>query len=112
MIIKNIGRAICWIIEGCGALIAAAGLVYVYVSFLAWLKFGVWPSYDLQMFWTAAHSQWPQVGWMGSPKIIGLVPPAILKLQMWIVFLIVGGSMYIVGGLGKMGLDPIPPAAP
>jgi hypothetical protein len=112
MIFKNIGRVICWVMEGCGALLAAAGLVYLYLSFLGWLKFGIWPSYDLQTFWTAAHNQWPQVAWLGSEKLIGFVPAAILKLQMWIFLLIVGAPIYIIGILGKVGLDPLPPAAP
>jgi len=105
VIFKKTGRVICWVIECLGALVASAGVVYLYVSCLSWLKFGVWPSYDLQMFWAAVHSQWPHMEWTGLQKIIGLVPAVILGLPTWVVFLIAGGSVYIVGILGNLGLD-------
>jgi hypothetical protein len=105
VIFKNIGRAICWVIEGCGALVASAGVVCLYVSGLAWWKSGIWPSYDLQSFWDAVHSQWPHVEWMGMQKKIYLAPVVILKLPVWVAFLIVGGSIYILGLLGNLVLD-------
>jgi hypothetical protein len=105
VIFKKIGRPICWAVEGCGALVASAGVVYLYVSALVWLKSGIWPSYDLQLFWDAMQSQWSHVEWMGAQKIIDLVPAVILKLPVWIAFLIVGGSIYILGFLGNLVLD-------
>src|SRR5271154_49855 len=60
VVIKRIGRTIAWIIEGCGALVAAAGVVLLYILLLAWLKSGVWPAYDLQMLWDQKH---PHVEW-------------------------------------------------
>ena len=105
MIFKKIGRAICWVIVGCGALVASAGVVYLYVSVLAWLKIGIWPSYDLQMFWDAIHSQWPHIEWTRAQKLIDLVPEVVVKLPLWIAFLVVGGSVYILGFLGVRVLD-------
>jgi len=105
VIFKKIGRAICWVVEGCGALLAAAGVVYLYVSGLAWLKSGIWPSYDLQSLWDAVQSQWPQIEWKGVQKTLDLAPAVILKLPVWIAFLIVGGSIYILGLLVDLVLD-------
>lgn len=105
MIFKKIGRAICWAVEGCGTLLTAAGVVYLYVSGLAWLKSGIWPSYDLQSLWDAVQSQWPQIEWMGVQKKIDLAPAVIPKLSVWLAFLIVGGSVYILGLLGNLFLN-------
>jgi hypothetical protein len=102
--VQKCGRAMCWLVEGCGALVAAAGAVLLYVSSLAWLKTGTWPPSDLQMFWGNMHSQWPQIEWIvGAQKIVDSLPTAILTLPLWITFLSVGGSIYILGFVGNSG---------
>jgi hypothetical protein len=80
-------------------------VVYLYVSGLAWLKSGICPSYDLQSLWDAVQSQWPQIQWMGVQKKIDFAPAVILKLPVWLAFLIVGGSVYILGLLGNLVLN-------
>ena len=100
MIFKRIGRSIFWIIEGCGALVGSAGIVLLYVSWLARLKTGTWPTYDLQMFWADLHLQPPHAGWIGES-----VWAVILKMECWIAFLIVGGGLFILGYVGEGILD-------
>jgi hypothetical protein len=112
VIFKKTGLAICWVIECCGALVASAGVVYLYISFLAWLKFGFWPSYDLQMLWEALHTQWPHAEWLGSQKIIDLVPLFLRNLPTWIVFLSLGGFIYILGFLGDRDFEESEARAP
>jgi hypothetical protein len=105
VIFKKIGRAIFWVIECCGVLVASTGMLYLYISFLARLKFGIWQHYDLQMFWEALHTQWPNAEWLGSQKVIELVPPFLLNLPTWIVFLSLGGFLFILGLLGDRDLE-------
>lgn len=105
MILKKMIRAICWIIECCGALVAAAGLVLLYVSWLAYLKAGAWPANDVQVLWDNLQSQWPNVDWSTVQKTMNSIPAAVLKLPLWIVFLVVGGSTYLLGVIGADGLD-------
>jgi len=112
VIFKKIGRAICWVIECCGVLVASTGVLYLYISFLARLKFGIWPRYDLQMFREALHSQWPHAEWLGSQKIIDLVPSFLLNLPTWIVFLSLGGFLYILGLLGDRDFEESEARAP
>lgn len=103
---KKLGRAVCWIFEGCGALATAAGVVLLYVSSLAWLKFGTWPPNDVQVFWDNMHSQWPYVEWIiNVRKILVLAPAIVLNLPLWMAFLIVGGSIYFIGFVGGRVLD-------
>jgi hypothetical protein len=103
---KKLGRAVCWIFEGCGALATAAGVVLIYVSSLAWLKFGTWPPNDVQVFWDNMHSQWPHVEWIiNVQKILVLAPAIVLNLPLWMAFLIVGGSIYFIGFVGGRLLD-------
>ena len=100
MIFKRIWRSIFWMTEGFGALVGSAGIVLLYVSWLAWLKTGTWPAYDLQMLWADLHFQLPHVGWIGDP-----VWAVILKLECWIAFLITGGVLFILGAVGEGVLD-------
>jgi hypothetical protein len=100
MIFKRIGRAIFWIIEVCGALLGAAGIVMLYVSWLAWLKTGIWPDYDLQALWIDLHFKLPHTEWLGES-----LSAVILTLPSWIAFLIVGGVLFILGAVCEGRLD-------
>jgi hypothetical protein len=102
VVFKKLGRAIAWIIEGCGALVAAAGVVLLYLSLLAWLKSGVWPAYDLQMLWDEMQQR---VEWKSAQRIIEMAPAAPLRLPLWIAFLIIGAGVNILGFLGNRALD-------
>jgi len=94
VVFKKLGRAIAWIIEGCGALVAAAGVVLLYLSFLAWLKSGVWPAYDLQMLWDEMQRR---VEWKSAQRIIEMAPTVLLRLPLWIAFLIIGAGVIALG---------------
>ena len=67
MVLKKIGRIICWSITACGALLISAGILMLFIASLAWLR-----------------------------SALALVP----TLPLWAAAAFVGGSMYIVGGVG------------
>ena len=100
MIFKRIWRSIFWMTEGFGALVGSAGIVLLYVSWLAWLDTHTWPAYDLRAFWADLHFQTPQVEWIGA-SLSALIP----KLECWIAFLIVGGVLFVLGAVGEGVLD-------
>ena len=97
---RTLWLAIFWIVEVCGALVAAAGLVLLYVSSLVWLRSGVWPPDDLQLLWHNVHSQWPHVEWDSVQRIMDSVPGFVLKLPLWIPFFMIGTCIYILGLVG------------
>jgi hypothetical protein len=105
MILKRLGLWMFWTIEACGALVAAAGLVLLYVSCLAWLKFGSWPGTDVQMFWDNLHTQWPQVRWASVQEIFERVPITLRELPLWAAFLGLGASIYVPALVGIRILD-------
>ncbi len=105
MIFRKIARALCWVIEGSGALVADVGVVLLYVLSLAWLKFGFWPPNDLQTFWSNMQLQWPNTEWAAVQKIIDSMPSAILRAPLWLTFLIIGAIIYIFGFVGAAVLD-------
>jgi hypothetical protein len=105
MILNRLGLWMFWIIEVCGALITAAGLVLLYVSCLAWLKFGSWPATDVQMFWDNLHTQWPQVSWASVQMVYDRVPIFVRELPLWAGFLGLGAGFYIPALLGVRILD-------
>jgi hypothetical protein len=95
MVLKRIGRIICWLITGCGAILVSAGILMLFIASLAWLRSGVWPDYDLGMLWDALHLRpWNVQELIDST--LALVP----TLPLWAIAAIVGGSMYIVGSAG------------
>ncbi|MDR3572346.1 MAG: hypothetical protein P4L50_00655 [Anaerolineaceae bacterium] len=100
MIFKRIGRLIFWVIEVCGALLAAAGIVLLYVLELNWFSNGTLPAYDLQMLLADVHLQPPHIEGIGE-----LILAGVLKIECWIVFLIVGGVLFILGAVGEGLLD-------
>jgi hypothetical protein len=100
MIFKRTGLWMFWIIEACGALVTAAGLVLLYVSCLAWLKFGSWPGTDVQMFWDNLHTQWPQVHWASVQMVFDRVPIIVRQLPLWAAFLGLGASIYVPALIG------------
>jgi hypothetical protein len=100
MIFKKIGRSIFWIIEVCGALVGAAGIVLLYISWLAWLNTGTLPPYDLQMLWADLHLQPPHSEWIGESVLAG-----VMKFECWMVFLIIGGGLFILGSVGERLFD-------
>ena len=96
--IRKIGRGTGLIIEGCGTLVAAAGLVLLYVSSLARIKFGEWPANSIQVFLDNIHSQWPDAECMTKLQNAAQVLPAtILDAPLWTFFLVVGGAIYFCG---------------
>jgi hypothetical protein len=98
VIFKRAGRSIGWIIEACGALGAAAGLVLLYVSCLARLKFGEWPTYNLKTLSDNVHSHWPSLQLTTTlQKAVDTLPTIFLNAPAWAPFLIVGGGIYILG---------------
>jgi hypothetical protein len=104
--LKKAGRSIGWIIEACGALGAAAGLVLLYVSLLARLKFGEWPAYDLRTLFDNAHSQWPSLQLTTTlPKVVEKMPTILLSAPAWVPFLAVGASIYLLGLIGVRIFD-------
>jgi len=44
MVLKKIGRIICWVITACGALLISAGILMLFIASLGWLRSGVWPT--------------------------------------------------------------------
>jgi len=100
MIFKRIGRSIFLIIEVCGALVGAAGIVLLYILWLAWLKTGSFPAYDLQMVWADLHLQQPHAEWIGESILAD-----VLRFECWVVFPIVGGGLFILGAVGEGLLD-------
>lgn len=98
VIFEKVGRSIGWIVEACGALGAAVGLVLLYVSFLARLKFGEWPAYNLKTLGDNAHLQWPSLELTTTlQKALDTMPVIFLNAPAWAPFLIVGGGIYILG---------------
>src|ERR1700722_7267480 len=98
VIFKKAGRSRGWIIEACGALGAAAGLVLLYVSFLTRLKFGEWPTFDLKTLGDNAHSQWPSLQFTTTlQKALDTLPTIFLNAPAWAPLLVVGGGIYILG---------------
>jgi hypothetical protein len=86
------------IIEGCGILVAAAGLVLLYVLLLARIKFGEWPANSIRILLDNMHSQWFDADWMTKLQNAAQVFPAtILDASLWILFLVVGGAIYFCG---------------
>ena len=77
---------------------AAAGLVLLYVSSLARLRFGEWPVNSIRILLDNMHSQWPNADWIAKLKgTIYLFPVTILDAPLWIIFLVIGGSIYLLG---------------
>jgi hypothetical protein len=96
--IRKIGRGVGLIIEGCGTLVAAAGLVLLYVSLLARIKFGEWPANSVRILLDNMHSQWSDADWMTKLQNAAQVFPAtILDAPLWTFFLMVGGTIYFCG---------------
>jgi hypothetical protein len=96
--IRKIGRGIGLIIEGCGTLVAAAGLVLLYVSLLARIKIGEWPANSIRILLDNMHSQWSDADWMTKLQNAAQVLPAtILDAPLWTFFLVVGGAIYFCG---------------
>jgi hypothetical protein len=96
--IRKIGRVIGLIIEGCGTLVAAAGLVHLYVSFLARIKFGEWPANSIKSLLDNMHSQWSDADWITKlQNATQVFPTAILDAPLWTCFLVVGGAIYVCG---------------
>jgi hypothetical protein len=96
--IRKIGRGIGLIIEGSGTLVVAAGLVLLYVSSLARIKYGEWPANSIRILLDNMHSQWPDADWMTKLQNVAQVFPAtILDASLWTFFLVVGGAIYFCG---------------
>jgi len=96
--IRKIRRGIGLIIEGCGTLVAAAGLVLLYVSFLARIKFGEWPANSIKISLDNMHSQWPDADWITKlQNATQVFPTTILDAPLWTFFLVVGGAVYFCG---------------
>ncbi len=95
MVLKKIGRIICWVTAACGVFLASAGILMLFIPSLAWLRSGVWPDYDLRMLWDALHLQpWNMQEIIDSG--LALIP----TVPLWAAALIVGGSLYVVGRVG------------
>ena len=106
VIVKKIVRLTGWVVEVCGALGAAAGLVLLYVSFLARLKFGEWPAYSFKTLCENAHAQWPSLQLTTTlQKAVDAMPTIFLDAPAWTPFLIVGGGIYIFGLVSGRILD-------
>jgi hypothetical protein len=96
--IRKIGRGTGLTIEGCGILVAAAGLVLLYVSLLARIKFGEWPANSIGILLDNMHSQWSDADWITKLQSAAQVFPAtILNAPLWAFFLVVGGAIYFCG---------------
>ena len=74
----------------------------LYLSLLAWLKSGAWPTYDLQMLWDEMQQR---VEWKSAQRIIEMAPTVLLRLPLWIAFLIIGAGVNALGFLGNRALD-------
>jgi len=62
------------------------------------------------MLWDEMH---PHIEWKGMQKIVEMAPAVLLRLPLWIAFLIVGAGVNILGFLGNRALDnPISRLAP
>ena len=95
MVLKKIGRIMCWVITACGALLISAGILMLFIASLAWLRSGVWPYYDLRMLWEELHLR----PW-NVQEIIDSALALVPTLPLWAAAAFVGGSMYIVGSVG------------
>src|SRR6516164_8889704 len=94
MVLKKIGRLICWVVTACGVFLVSAGILMLFIASLAWVRSGVWPYYDVRMFWDALHLRpWNVQELVDS--LLALVP----TLPLWAAAGIVGVSMYIVGSM-------------
>src|SRR5262245_56310402 len=96
MVLKRIGRIICWVTTASGAIIISAGVLMLFITSLSWLRSGVWPHYDLRMLWDELH-----LGPWNVQEIIDSVLTLVPTLPLWAVAALVGGSMYIVGSVGS-----------
>ncbi len=95
MVLKKMGRIICWVITACGALLISAGILMLFTASLAWLRSGVWPHYDLRMLWEEVHLR----PW-NVQEIIDSALALVPTLPLWAAAAFVGGSMYVVGSVG------------
>ena len=59
-------------------------------------------AYDLQMLWDEMHQR---IEWKSAQRIIEMAPAALLRLPLWIAFLIIGAGVNILGFLGNRILD-------
>jgi hypothetical protein len=95
MVLKKIGRISCGGIMACGAIVTSAKNLMLFIASLARLRTGLWPHYDLRIFWDELHLRpWNVREIVDSA--LALVP----TLPLWAVATFVGGSMYIVGSVG------------
>jgi len=95
MVLKKIGRIICWIITACGALLISAGILMLFIASLGWLRSGVWPYYDLRMLCEEL-----QLRPWNVQEIIDSALALVPTLPLWAAAASVGGSMYIAGSVG------------
>lgn len=96
--IRKIGRGIGLIVEGFGTLVVAAGLVLLYVSLLARIKFGEWTANSIRILLNNMHSQWPDADWVTKlQNATHVFPATILDAPLWTFFLVVGGAIYFCG---------------
>jgi hypothetical protein len=106
VVFKKAGRSISWIVEACGAFIAAIGLLLLYLSLLARLQSGEWPVSDLKMLCDNARAQWPTLQLITKlQNAVDSAPTIILNAPAWAPFIIAGGVIYILGLVGVKKFD-------